>query len=233
MNARTLEILPTCVPSDVGGLAACAQKTRAFAEAIHVDIDDGIFAPHLTWPYTEAGVFGQFDLSVLAGVSVEVHLMVENARDIGTQFARIGAHRIIGHIEGFPDTEAAHGALDAWRKNGASEVGLGLLMQTPFTVVEPLVAACDVVHLMTIVTIGTQGISYEPTAPARIAEFHARFPDTVISVDGGVSEKNIAELARAGAVRFGVGSALSQSDDPTSTYERLKSLAEGALDPVR
>ena len=102
-------------------------------------------------------------------------------------------------------------------------------MDTSFELVAPLVEICDVVHLMSIATIGTQGIPYDPSAPARIAEFHGRFPHMLISVDGGVSEKNIADLVRAGARRFGVGSALMRSENPGKAYETLKSLAENAL----
>lgn len=225
-----IEIVPTCVARDVNDLAACVRVTRALAPSLHVDVVDGLFAPHLTWPYVKAGVFAPFDLSVLAGIDAEVHLMVESPREIGCAFARQGAARIIGHVEAFSDTNEAHGALDAWRQNGAHEVGLGLLMDTPLEVIEPLVGTCDIVHLMSIATIGTQGIPYDPSAPARIAEFHARFPKAVISVDGGVSEKNIRDLVRAGATHFGVGSAIMRSENPGAAYENLKSLAESALE---
>lgn len=225
----TIEITPTCVARDVEDLTACVQKTRGFARSLHLDVDDGLFAQHFTWPYVKQGVFESFDLSAVAGVVAEVHLMVESPREIGCAFARAGASRIIGHIEAFADTNEAHGALDAWRLNGANEVGLGLLMDTAFEVVEPLVPVCDIVHLMSIATIGTQGIPYDEGAPARIAEFHARFPRTMISIDGGVSEKNVADLVRAGASHFGVGSAIMRSENPAAAYERLKSLAESAL----
>lgn len=224
-----IEIVPTCVARDANDLAACVQKTRSFVSSLHLDVDDGLFAPHLTWPYVKAGVFEPFDLSALAGLESEVHLMVENPREIGCLFARAGASRVIGHIEAFSDTDEAHGTLDAWRHSGAGEAGLALLMDTSFELVEPLVSSCDVVHLMSIATIGTQGIPYDVGAPARVAEFHARFPDTVLSVDGGVSEKNIAELARAGATRFGVGNAIMRNENPAAAYEKLKSIAEAGV----
>lgn len=225
-----VEIIPTIVPRDLLGLEAGVNIVRVFSSVVHLDVDDGLFAPHLTWPYTKAGEFAPIDLSLLAGMSIEVHLMVEEPREVGSAFARAGASRVIGHLEAFSDTNEACGALDAWRQNGAQEVGLGLLMETSFEVIEPLLSACNVVHLMSIATIGTQGIPYDPGALARIAEFHARFPTTIISVDGGVSKDNIAELARAGATRFGVGSAIMRSDNPAAAYEKLKSLAESTIE---
>lgn len=227
-SVKRVEIIPTCVPMSERDLEACEKAISSFADWIHVDVGDGAFSPVATWPYRAQGVVGEFDLSRLWGLSVEAHLMVEEPRELGLRFARTGAFRVVGHVEAFGDTTEAYGALDSWRRAGA-EAGLGILLHTPFEVIEPLVAACDFVHMMTISSIGTQGIPYEPSAPERIAEFHARFPDTLISVDGGVSESNIADLVRAGARRFGVGSAISKSANPAAAYEALKALAESAI----
>ncbi len=228
-----IEIIPTCVPRDASDLAAGVEAASSFATAIHIDIDDGIFAPITTWPYIKQGEFASFDLSPAEGIFSELHLMVEEPKEIGNAFARAGARRIVGHVEGFADGNEVRDALSAWRRAGASEVGLGLLLRTPFEVIAPHVSECDVVHLMSIATIGTQGIPYESSAPARIAEFHRLFPGVMISVDGGVSENNIADLVRAGARRFGVGAAISKAPNPKTAYEHLKSTAENALDPVR
>jgi ribulose-phosphate 3-epimerase len=224
-----IEIIPTYVPRDSEDLAAGAEKIRIFSSGIHIDVDDGVFAPHLTWPYVSQGVFEPFDLASLAALDVETHLMVAQPREIGIAFARAGAMRIVGHVEGFCDPREARDTLAAWRSVGASEVGLGLLLDTPLTVLEPLVKTCDVVHMMSIATIGTQGIPFDPHSIERIAEFHERHPDILISVDGGVSESNIVSLVKAGARRFGIGSAIMKSDNLKAAYENLKAVAESAL----
>lgn len=225
-----IEIIPTCVPKDANDLSDGAKRIRSFTTGIHIDVDDGLFAPHLTWPYTDRGTFARFDLSMVGALNADVHLMVEDPLEIGSAFAREGAKRIMGHVEAFDSVDEAKVALSLWKQNGAQEAGLGMLWQTSLDDIEPLVAACDVVHIMMIETIGTQGIPYNPAAPARIAEFHKRFPDAIISVDGGVSEKNIVDLARAGASRFGVGSAITKAVDPKSAYEKLLKLAESAVE---
>ncbi len=226
---EAIEIIPTCVPRAAEDLAECARAIRPFSTAIHIDVTDGLFAPSHTWPYTKHGVFGTFDLAGAHGLVKEIHLMVEEPRTIGIQFARAGALRILGHVEAFPTADDAHGALDAWRRAGAREVGLGILMETPFEVLEHHLLAVDVIHMMSIARIGTQGIPYDTRAPERIAEFHERYPEILISVDGGVSESNIEDLVRAGARRFGVGSALSKAPDPKAAFVKLKTLAESAV----
>lgn len=222
---KSVEIIPTCVPRSLDELTARAREISEFAPMIHIDIVDGIFAPNSTWPYTEHGVFGALDLSNISGLGAEIHLMVEEPLEIGERFAEAGAFRVIGHVEAFEDADHVHSALRTWKRNGARETGLGLLMHTPIEIIEHHLLAIDVVQLMTIASIGRQGIPYDEGAPARVAEVHARYPDLLLSVDGGVSEKNIADLAHAGARRFCAGSAIAKAADPKAAYERLKALA--------
>jgi ribulose-phosphate 3-epimerase len=230
----SVEIIPTnTCPQDIGELSRRTEFFASFAPVVQLDISDGLFSPVTSWPYSggqqeELLAMQQKGLPHKEKISYEIHLMVQEAREIGIQLAQGGASRVIGHIESFADTDAAHGALDAWRQNGAIEAGLALLMHTPLEVLDPLVAASDVVQLMTIPRIGAQGAPFAEGAIERVEELHARYPKTLIEVDGGISDANIAALARAGARRFGVGSAISKASDPKAAYERLKGLAESA-----
>ena len=225
---RSIEIIPTCVPQQAEDLQKAGQAISPFARSIHVDIDDDIFTPVLTWPYVEKGKWKDFELG-LEGFKVHMHLMISEPHELGAAFARKGAYSIIAHLEGFSDRSKTLDTLNTFRASGATEVGLGLLMHTPLEELEPFITACDFVHLMSIATVGTQGIPYEARAPKRIADFHAQHPGMPISVDGGVSLENIADLARAGATRFGVGSAISKAEDPKAAYQALKVAAENAL----
>ena len=213
-----IEILPTVVPSAFSDVEATAASYSNFAGIIHVDLADGIFAPNTTWMPSESSRFDE--------TKWEAHLMVAEPKELGLACIRAGASRVIGHVEamgsGVQDT------FDAWKKKDASEVGLGILFDTALETLDPYVSLCDVVQMMTIASIGVQGIPFEASAPERVAALHAKYPDLLISVDGGVSEKNIAELVHAGARRFCAGSVLSKSMDPLATYRSLMALAEKA-----
>ena len=104
-----------------------------------------------------------------------------------------------------------------------------MLFQTPLADIAPYLPCADFVLLMTIARIGVQGIPFEQESISRVAEFRRMYPDVPIAVDGGVSEKNIADLVRAGATHFGVGLAIAKSSDPKEAYEHLKKTAENAL----
>lgn len=226
--SNLVEIIPTCVPATREDLAEAMRAISAFSPVIHIDIADGIFAPARTWPYAAHGVFEVPDFFSVTGFQIEIHLMVEEPLDIGTRFARAGAERIIGHVEAFDDEEHVHSVLRTWQRSGAKEVGLGALFHTPLDVLQHHVHIASVFQLMTIATVGKQGIPYEESAPARVAEAHARFPQMLLSIDGGVSENNIESLARAGARRFCAGSAIAKAADQAAAYQSLKTLAERA-----
>lgn len=232
-----IEIVPTnTCPPDFAELSRRSASIASFAPTVQLDVSDGVFTAISSWPYLE-GQMTELDelrdsqaLPSSPALQYELHLMVEEPREIGCMFARAGAMRIIGHVEAFADTEEARGALDAWRLEGAREIGLALLLDTPMPVLEPLIPMCDVVQVMSIGTLGSQGAAYDPRAKERIAELHAKYPTLTIAVDGGVSETNIAELVAAGARRFGVGSAIMKAADPRKAYEHLKTIAESALE---
>ena len=231
-----IEIIPTNTSPET--LAELSLRTRVLKELsdwIQLDLDDGTFVPVVSWPY-QSGQWAELEelaegkaLPFVDSVKYEVHLMLEDPRGIGELLARAGASRLLPHIEVFGNRDAIAETFSAWRSAGAAEVGLSVLMETPLASVEPLISECDVIQLMSIARLGRQGAPYEPRVVERIQALHEGHPELIIAVDGGVSEANIAELARAGASRFGVGSAITKAKDQKAAYQSLKSLAENAL----
>lgn len=218
-----VEIVPTVVPQSLNDVVK-AHARYSFSNALHLDFADGEFAPHTTWRPD-----GKQKFLHAESVSYEAHLMVSRPEEWINECVDAGLLCVIVHAEAFLDPNEAQKMIGAFREGGVTEIGLGLLFETPFEVVEPLVSVCDFLHLMTIESIGTQGMPYAEGAPARVAECHAWFPDKTISVDGGLSHENIAELAHAGARRFCVGSALANADNPAVVYKALRESAENAI----
>ena len=232
------QIIPTnTCPPDFAEFTRRSGIFAPFSEWVQLDISDGIFTAERSWPYGEGQweelenlAAGASELPYSKNLRYETHMMVEESRELGKLLAKGGIQRVIGHVEAFADEKEILTALDAWRGAGASEVGLAILLDTPLPVLLPVVPRCNVVQVMSIATLGRQGAPYEPRVIQRIEELRAAYPNLVIEVDGGVSEKNIAELVRAGATRFGVGSAITKAADPKAAYLNLKSIAESALE---
>ena len=220
-----IEIFPTAVPKDEKELADRADFARKFSKNFHIDADDGILTPLICWPYVSKGIFDTFDLSATQGLETEVHLMVQDPREIGRRFARAGARAVFGHVETFRDVGDAKQTLDSWKAEGARETGMAILLGTPLEILEGLAPLCDFLCLMSSAQIGAQGAQFDPKVIERIKTVHSRYPELQLEVDIGVSEKTIGDLARAGATRFAAGSVLAKAPDPAAAYEHLIQLA--------
>ena len=229
MSNHPVDIIPTVVSRDHDALLEAIRVVSPFSRKIHVDIDDGLFTPHLSWPYIELGRYGDITLSIPEGISAGAHLMVREPRTIGIELIKAGVRSIIGHIEACTDFADAETMLTQWRAAGASEVGLAILTNTPLRDIELCVRFCDVIQVMSIATIGVQGAPFDPRAVERIRALRAAHPDLLIAIDGGVSLATIADLVAAGATRFGVGSAISKAPDPAIAYQQLLDCASHAL----
>lgn len=219
-----IDIIPTVVPHDATELVKAMHTASAFSRYLHVDIDDGLFAPSLTWPYVGVDMYSAEALSLSRPVVVEAHLMVQHPQGIGLDLIRSGVRTLIAHIESCADASNAEQLLAQWRSVGAEKVGLAIVLDTPLEQIMPCIPHCDMVQVMSVAKIGEQGAPFDERAIERVAAIHTAYPDAVIAVDGGVSSGNIITLKAAGATQFAVGSAIMQTVDPAAAYALLKNL---------
>jgi pentose-5-phosphate-3-epimerase len=232
-----IEVIPdnTC-PADYPELVRRSKALAQFSKNIHFDLSDGKFTAVTSWPYGE-GQMAELEKMAdrreylpLAKITYyEAHMMVEEPLRVGTLLARIGCRRVVGHLETFASAHAIKEAFSAWRAGGAEEVGLALLIDTPLSELDAYASECDTVYLMSIKTLGRQGAPFTEAIYERIEELHKKYPDLTIAIDGGVSDHNIKQLADAGATRFSVGSAITKTADPASSYEHLRRVATGSI----
>lgn len=231
------EILPTnTCPRTFVELSDNTSSISVYARAIHLDIGDGVFVKALSWPYGP-GQWEDIEHMAVSGgalpgvekILYEAHLMVDEPLRLGELLARLGCARIVAHLESFANADTLRSAFSVWKTAGASEAGVSVLLETPLQSLEPIINECDVVQVMSIATLGSQGALFDSRAIERIRVLHATYPTLTISVDGGVSEKNITSLARAGIRRFCIGSAISKAEQPAVAYATLKSLAESVI----
>ncbi len=218
-------ITPAILEASENAFFAQFELYQHFAPHLHIDVCDGVFVPSLTIPYTAPqeytpSFFHQLDLK---SVDAEVHLMVSDPHNIGCDFIRSGAKRIIAQWESFTSTAETRGVVDSWESRGAT-VGLSILIPTD---IHPLITyvASDPrivsVQVMSIDPIGAQGNPFDTRALARIKELKAHLPKVEISVDGSMNAQSIPTVLHAGAMRAVVGSAVSRQQYPPDAYEAL------------
>ena len=77
---------------------------------------------------------------------------------------------------------------------------------------------------MSIARIGRQGQPFDKRVFEKIKTFHAKYPEIILQVDGGVSLENAQRLISLGVSNLVVGSALLKVNDPSSEFAKFEKL---------
>ncbi len=217
---RKIELAPSILAADWTRIGEQVREAEAAGvDAISLDVMDGAFVPPIT--------FGAQMLEAVRGLTdlpIEAHLMVEQPERQIEAFAAAGANCITIHLE---STRHPHRVLQQIHERGC-EAGITLNPGTPVTALEPMLAECDRVQIMSV-NPGWGGQSFIPQALDRIREARERLDaadrsDALVAVDGGVNEQTIAAIIAAGATWLVAGSAIyNDRETVKAAVARLRS----------
>nr|WP_255541660.1 ribulose-phosphate 3-epimerase [Legionella bononiensis] len=213
------QILPSLLSADMTRIGDEVESVMsAGADFIHFDVMDNHYVPNLTFGPT----FCEALVKRFPNVPIDVHLMVTPVDALIESFAKAGAKRISIH----PDATIHLDRSLQLIKTLGCEAGLVLNPATTIGCLTWCVHQLDFVLVMTV-NPGFGGQKLIPEVINKITRIHQLYPQLDLCVDGGVTTKNIAELARAGANQFVAGSAIFNS---TSYHETIKSMREELAD---
>jgi ribulose-phosphate 3-epimerase len=210
----TRQVAPSVLAADFGRLREQVQEVvDAGAQVIHVDIMDGHFVPPLS--------MGPGVVEALRdmGVTLEVHLMIEQPERQIEAFAKAGAHHITIHAEATPHV---HGTLQRIRELGC-RAGLAFCPSTPPAMLEEV--EVDIALCMTV-NPGWGGQAFIPSSPGKIERMRALLGDGPdLEVDGGIDVDTAGPCAAAGATLFVAGSAVFGAPDPGEAFREISRAA--------
>jgi ribulose-phosphate 3-epimerase len=186
-------VAPSILSADFGYLARDVEAIcEGGCDLVHVDVMDGHFVPNLT--------IGPVVVEAVARAStrpLDIHLMVENNSFFVDLFAPLKPEYISFHIE---EEKHPHRLIQKIRSLGIKPA-ITLNPHTPPEAIEFLLADLDMVLLMSV-NPGFGGQSFIPSVIEKAKRLKAMIeihnPKCLIEVDGGVNDKNVHELARAG-----------------------------------
>lgn len=184
-----------------------------FGNWVQIDITDGKFVE------TKTNV-NLTDLKYFTErANVEFHLMIDKPEETIGEWIRIGAKRIIVHIEAVTDLKKL---ISVCRENGV-EVGIALNPETQNVMIEPWIGNADLI-LFLGVKPGRGGQEFIPEVLNKIKSLRQNFPSVKIGVDGGVRVENIRQLKEAGVDIFVIGSGILKSLDIKETINKFREL---------
>lgn len=209
-------IAPSMLSADFGQLD---NETRAInatrAQWIHIDVMDGVFVPNIS--------FGFPVLKAIKKASdrfMDVHLMIVEPQKYVTRFVEAGADMVTFHLEAVSDPQAC---INIIRQAGA-KAGISIKPATPVHALEKVLPLVDMVLIMSVEP-GFGGQAFIPESLDKVRELKAMVDsaglNTIIEVDGGISELNAAELFNAGADVLVAGSAVFRTADYALTIAKM------------
>lgn len=187
-----------------------------YADIFHLDVMDGVFVPNISFgfPVIEA-------IASKAEKPMDVHLMIVQPERYVERFAKAGASMISFHLNATEDPAAVLAQIKAL----GVKAGLVINPDIPVEDLFPYLKDADYVLLMSVFA-GFGGQKFIEATYDRIrtlkAEIKRQGLDIKIEVDGGVSAKNAAALAEAGAEIFVAGSAVFKAEDPASVIASMR-----------
>ncbi len=234
-----MNIIPAILPKSYQEVEEKLVLAATHVPCVQIDICDGGYVPSRTWPYLKGpGVEDMIFNDIIdqekafphwEDVDIEFDLMVKDVYQKIPDFISAGASRIIVHKHSVSDDELEHIIRDYGKHSeelGPFDVELGIALMpkdTPESIA-PLVDKIYFVQVMGVEKIGFQGQGVSSHAYELVANLRARYPELIISVDGGVNLETAPLFIKAGADRLVVGSALYGSSDFLGTLETLRSL---------
>ena len=216
-------IAPSILSADFSRLGEEVRAVEAAgADWIHADVMDGHFVPNITFgPLVVAAV------RQITRLPIDVHLMIENPDRYIEAFAEAGADWISVQAETCPHLNRAVQQI----KEAGAKAGVVLNPSTPLAALDWVLEYADYILIMSV-NPGFGGQAFIDNSLEKIRRLRRLIDErglaTLIEVDGGIKEDNIAEVAAAGAEVFVAGSAIFGQKDYRQVIGRFKKQLGGA-----
>lgn len=202
------KIIPAIIAKSQQELEDKINKVKNNVEIVQLDIMDGKFVRNNSI---------DFDFKLPdADCIFEAHLMIENPEEwIKKHIKKVDM--VLAHIE----TCKKPKKLVELVKEKGKHVGFVLNPETPLSTIMDYIDDIDQVLIMTVKP-GFYGSPFLPEMVAKIKKLREIKPDLDIEVDGGVTDKTINLVDRAGANMFVSGSYIVKSEDVRQAIASLK-----------
>mgnify|MGYP003121769881 FL=1 len=213
-------IAPSVLAADFGNLQRDIEMiNKSEADWFHIDIMDGVFVPNISYgmPVLKA-------ITKHAKKTIDVHLMIVDPDRYIKEFAELGSDILTVHYEACTHL---HRTIQAIKAEGM-KAGVALNPHSNVDLLKDIIKDIDLVLVMSV-NPGFGGQSFIENTYNKVKQLKTIIENagaqTLIEVDGGVTDKNAAQLTKAGADVLVAGSYVFKAQDQLETIKGLKKIA--------
>ncbi len=212
-------IAPSVLAADFANLQRDVEMiNKSEADWFHIDIMDGVFVPNISF-----GMPVLRDIVKHANKTIDVHLMIIDPDRYIKTFANLGSNILTVHYEACTHL---HRTLQAIKAEGM-KAGVAINPHTNVNLLEDVINDIDLVCIMSV-NPGFGGQSFIENTYKKVQKLREIIvknnANTLIEIDGGVTNKNAKQLVEAGADVLVAGSFVFKSEDPIQTITELKEI---------
>ncbi|RLD68484.1 MAG: ribulose-phosphate 3-epimerase [Bacteroidetes bacterium] len=190
------------------------------ADLLHLDIMDGVFVPNLSFGFP---VIRQ--IKKVARKPLDVHLMIVDPDRYLEAYRDAGADWLTVHYE---TCTHLHRTIQKIRELGMKPA-VSVNPHTDVSLLEPILKDLNMVLIMTV-NPGFGGQKFIEGSWDKIRKLKKMIveagADTLIQVDGGVTQENIGALIQAGVDVFVVGNTIFSAENPSQATSNLKNSSQ-------
>lgn len=208
-----VDICPSILATYGEEYARQIERVAPFAQRIHIDVADGVFAPNKT--------VGANELWWPGGIRADLHVMYARPIEIMDSIIALGPQLVIVHAEAEGDFKTLARRLHFH----GIEAGIAVLPNTPIEYILPGIDLIDHVLLFSG-DIGHYGGVANLDILDKVAQIRAHSKRTEIGWDGGVLPENVKQIADAGVEVIISGGFIQKAEDSAAAYATLQSLAQ-------
>ena len=210
-----VEIIPAILTDSSVKFKDLILRTEPYTKRIHIDVADGEFVPNKT-------ITGYDELKLIeSAAKFDVHLMVKNPEGHLKEWLYTHADRFILHVE----SEGDIGKLIEDLHSDHRKVGLALNPETDPAKIKPFIGKIDFVQFMTVHP-GNYGGEFVERVVGKMLDFHGRYPNVPIMVDGAIHTETARMVIAVGASTLVVGThILNEGNDVGKAIEELNKIS--------
>lgn len=211
-------LFPSLISADLLNLECVIKQLDPIVPGYHLDIMDHHFVPNLTW--------GPMFIHAIAKATNKilwVHLMVDNPTIWIEELNLPGGSILSIHIETISDTSQIIKLIQEKKL----KVSIAISPKTPINEFFSLLPMIDQALIMSVEP-GWSGQSFLTPSIEKLETLvdyrRSKNLKFRIAMDGGITEKNIKELAQKGVDDFAVASSIFGKPDPVAAAKELTQL---------